>query len=116
MLPIKSNLESSNIIERSSTIIANQTGQKIIVTGKNEQQTAGVAKSLSVAAPIASEIRLLGPVKAPIYMLRGNYRYRILIKTSRTINIQKWLKSLISSVKVPSSVVVKIDIDPYSFM
>ncbi|MFN7525382.1 MAG: protein kinase domain-containing protein, partial [Aphanizomenon sp.] len=35
---IKSNLESSNIIEKSSTIIANQTGQKIIVTGKNEQQ------------------------------------------------------------------------------
>jgi primosomal protein N' (replication factor Y) len=88
----------------------------IIISGKNEQQTAGVAKSLAVAAPIASEIRLLGPVKAPIYMLRGNYRYRILIKTSRTINIQKWLKSLISSVKVPSSVVVKIDIDPYSFM
>jgi primosomal protein N' (replication factor Y) len=88
----------------------------IIISGKQERVVAGVAKAIVKAAPMQEEIRVLGPVPATIYLLRGSFRYRILIKTSRNINIQKWLNTLLAQIKAPSSVMIKVDIDPYSFM
>jgi serine/threonine-protein kinase len=77
---IKSNLESSNIIERSSTIIANQTGQKIIVTGKNEQQKIknmyvmtlrkNQAYLITYTAPIDDYDKLIKPVQDMIKSLQ----------------------------------------------
>ena len=77
---IKSNLESSNIIERSSTIIANQTGQKIIVTGKNEQQKIknmyvmtlrkNQAYLITYTAPIDDYDKLIKPVEDMIKSLQ----------------------------------------------
>ena len=77
---IKSNLESSNIIERSSTIIANQTGQKIIVTGKNEQQKIknmyvmtlrkNQAYLIAYTAPIDDYDKLIKPVEDMIKSLQ----------------------------------------------
>jgi len=88
----------------------------IIITGKNERQVMQAAKAIVAAAPLEDSVRVMGPVPAPIYMLRGNYRYRILVRTPRNINIQKWLRSLLSCVKTPSTVRIKVDVDPYSFM
>ncbi|PIR37126.1 MAG: primosomal protein N' [Alphaproteobacteria bacterium CG11_big_fil_rev_8_21_14_0_20_39_49] len=88
----------------------------IIISGKNERLTQNIAKAIVRAAPLQDEVRVMGPVPATIYMLRGNYRFRILIKTMRNINIQKWIAKLLSQVKTPASVNVKVDIDPYSFM
>jgi primosomal protein N' (replication factor Y) len=88
----------------------------IIISGKNEREVAAIAKAIVKIAPITKDMQVLGPVPAPLYLLRGNYRYRILVRSARNINVQKWLKALIASVKVPASVKVKVDIDPYSFM
>ncbi len=88
----------------------------IIISGKQERLTHNVAKAIARAAPIQDEVRVMGPVPSTIYMLRGNYRFRILVKTMRNVNIQKWLNKLLSQIKPPSSVTVKVDIDPYSFM
>jgi primosomal protein N' (replication factor Y) len=88
----------------------------IIISGVNERETHLVAKAIVAAAPIQNSIRMLGPVPAPIYLLRGKYRFRILVHSPRNINIQAWLKSLLASLKIPTRVKVKVDIDPYSFM
>ena len=70
---------------------------------------------LGKAAFNNSEISTLGPAPAPIYMLRGKYRYRLLLKTAKNIKIQEILKQWLKRVKIPASVRVEIDIDPYSF-
>jgi primosomal protein N' (replication factor Y) len=88
----------------------------IIISGKQERVASNVAKALVRSAPLIDEIKLMGPVPATIYMLRGNYRFRILVKTERNINIQKWLGKLLAQINPPSSVTIKVDIDPYSFM
>ena len=49
-------------------------------------------------------------------MLRGKFRYRLLLKTARAINIQEVIRTWLKRVQVPSSVRVQVDIDPYSFM
>lgn len=87
----------------------------IIVSGSNQQQTAAVAAAFGQTAPNTQNIFTLGPAPAPLFMLRDKYRYRLMLKTTRNINIQNVLKEWMQMVRVPSNVRVEIDIDPYSF-
>ena len=88
----------------------------IIISSTNADAAEKVAFSLLKNAPRTDEISVLGPAQAPIYMLRGKYRYRLLLKTLKNINIQDILKKWLGMVNVPSNVRVETDIDPYSFM
>ncbi len=88
----------------------------IIVSGSNQVQVAAVASALGRTAPQTDYISVLGPAPAPLYMLRDKYRYRLLLKTAKNINIQQVLQTWRQMIKVPSNVMVEIDIDPYSFM
>ena len=87
-----------------------------IISGSEENMVSGIAKNIVNSAPKNEEIMVLGPVPAPISMLRSKFRYRILIKAARNINIQNFIAQTMSNIKIPSSVKVKIDIDPYSFL
>jgi len=88
----------------------------IIISGTEESSVSGVGRNIVNFAPKNNEITVLGPVPAPIFMLRGKFRYRILIKTARNINIQNFIAQTFRHVKIPGSVKVKVDIDPYSFL
>jgi primosomal protein N' (replication factor Y) len=58
----------------------------------------------------------LGPAPAPLAILRGRHRRRLLVKAARTVNLQATLHSWLAAVEVPNSVRVQVDIDPYSFL
>ncbi len=88
----------------------------VVVSGPNQEQAEKTAIYLGQCAPHTDMISTLGPAPAPIYMLRGKYRFRLLLKTARTINIQEVLRTWIKRVQIPSGVRVQVDIDPYSFM
>ena len=88
----------------------------IIISSSNKQCAAQVAQYFGKTAPQNNYISVLGPAPAPLYMLRNKYRYRLMLKTSRSINIQKVLREWRNMVRVPTNVSVEIDIDPYSFM
>lgn len=88
----------------------------VVVSGANQEQAEKTAIYLGQCAPHTDMISTLGPAPAPIYMLRGKYRFRLLLKTARTINIQEVLRTWIKRVQIPSGVRVQVDVDPYSFM
>ena len=88
----------------------------IIVTSANEQAAEKTAFELSKKLVRSEGVWLLGPAPAPIYMLRSKFRYRLLLKTLKTINIQSIVQTWLSRVDIPSNVKVEVDIDPYSFM
>ena len=88
----------------------------VIVSGTNHDQTERVATWLGQCAPNTDSITTLGPAQAPIYMLRGKYRYRLLLKTTKLIRIQEVLRNWLGRVNIPNNVRVEVDIDPYSFM
>jgi primosomal protein N' (replication factor Y) len=48
--------------------------------------------------------------------LRGRHRRRFLMKTGRTVAVQRLLRGWLGTLKLPGSVRVQIDIDPYSFL
>lgn len=88
----------------------------VIIAGRNEQEAFEVAKMLARSAPRGEEIQVLGPAQAPMARIRGRYRFRILIKADKNIDIQKAVRSWIGGHKIPSTVKVAIDVDPQSFM
>jgi len=88
----------------------------LIVSGSNRDTAERTAVLLGQSAPNNDYISTLGPAPAPIYMLRGKYRYRLLLKTSKSIKIQEVLREWLKKITLPSNVRVEIDIDPYSFM
>lgn len=88
----------------------------LIISGANQHTAANVAADFGKTAPHTDFISVLGPAPAPLFMLRDKYRFRLLLKTTRNINIQEVIKKWLTMVKIPSSVRVEVDIDPYSFM
>ncbi len=88
----------------------------LIVSGDDPQAVDKVAADLSRAAPHGDEVEVLGPAPAPLSLLRGKHRRRLLLKTARRIGVQSVLKQWLGRVQVPSTVRVQIDVDPYSFI
>ena len=88
----------------------------IIISSTSQYNAEKTAYTLIKNAPNMEGVSVLGPAPAPIFMLRGKYRYRLLLKTLKTINIQAIMKKWLSMTNIPANVRVEADIDPYSFM
>jgi len=88
----------------------------VILSAKDPRIVDNLASIIAASAPYNSGVQILGPVIAPIAILRGRHRRRFLVKCSKNINIQKILKSWLQKIKVPSNAKVDIDIDPYNFL
>lgn len=88
----------------------------LIISGADQYLTGAVAAEFGKTAPHTDYVSALGPAPAPLFLLRDKYRYRLMLKTAKNINIQQVLAQWLQMVKVPSTVKVEVDIDPYSFM
>lgn len=88
----------------------------IVVSSRDPQVASDLAQALARCAPSAPEIRVLGPAPAPLSLLRGQHRHRLLLKTGRDIAVQPVLRNWLSQIKVPANARVRVDIDPYSFL
>jgi primosomal protein N' (replication factor Y) len=88
----------------------------LIVSGRDERRVDEVARRLGATAPHGDGIDVLGPAPAPLAVLRGRHRRRLLVKARREVNLQDALRHWLGAVKVPGTVRVQVDIDPYSFL
>ena len=88
----------------------------IIVSGPDEPEVTTVARALGRAAPRSAEVSVLGPAPAPLSMLRGRYRQRLLVQARRSTDLQAIIAGWLAAVPVPANVRVAVDIDPYSFL
>ncbi len=92
----------------------------IILSGRHEASVAGTARALAriarSALPEEGGIEVWGPAPAPLALLRGRYRYRLLIKCTRSQLPQPWLRHWLARLDAPSRVSLRVDVDPYSFL
>lgn len=88
----------------------------LIVSGPDRGAVDRVARELGQAAPQGDGIMVLGPAEAPLALLRGRHRRRLLFKADRRIAVQPLVTEWVARVQVPGIVRVQIDIDPYSFL
>ncbi len=67
--------------------------------------------------PAEGDLLVLGPAEAPIAMVRGRHRFRILIKAPRTADLQRFVRAMLAAGPAErGGVRVASDIDPQSFL
>ena len=88
----------------------------LIVSAENPDAADAAARDLGRAAPHGAGIAVLGPAPAPLAVLRGRHRRRLLLKTRRDIAVQPLLRHWLAQVTVPRNVRVEVDVDPVSFL
>ncbi len=106
----------------------------IIVSGSDFAGTQAHARALAQAAhhmppserwrlaaagglPTQDETILLGPAEAPIALIAGRHRFRLLVKAPRRGDLQGFLRALAAAAPpARGSVRVAFDVDPQSFL
>jgi primosomal protein N' (replication factor Y) len=65
----------------------------------------------------SDEVVVLGPAEAPIAIVRGRHRFRLLVKSPRSADLQGFLRAMIAAAPPErGGVRVAIDVDPQSFL
>lgn len=91
----------------------------LTLSSPNRETVALAARELGNAfpqGPSLENVHLFGPVPAPLSIVRGRHRWRLLVKTEKNFPLQKLLSHWIPKVKIDRSVQLSIDIDPYTFL
>jgi len=88
----------------------------IILSGPDAAALDSFGRALAAAAPNADGVEIYGPADAPLALVRGRRRKRLLVRADRGIDLQAYLAAWRVRVKVPSSMRMVIDVDPYSFL
>ncbi|ARS25865.1 primosomal protein N' [Sphingomonas sp. KC8] len=88
----------------------------IIVSSEKQDEAVAIARLIGKTAPEVEGMQVFGPAPAPLAMLRGRHRQRLLIHARRALNVQDVVREWLGSLEWPRSVRVAVDVDPYSFV
>jgi primosomal protein N' (replication factor Y) len=88
----------------------------LILSGVDALAVEKTANDLAAAIPNAERLEVYGPADAPLGLIRGRRRKRLLVRADRDVDLQGFLRAWLARVKVPASVRLTVDVDPYSFL
>jgi primosomal protein N' (replication factor Y) len=89
----------------------------LIISAKHREQAETFARAVVRASPPARSIEVLGPAEAPLAVVRGRHRWRVLVKSPREVDVQSYLKMWLDNVPAPKGDLrLTVDIDPYNFL
>ncbi len=88
----------------------------IILSGRDEGEVDAAARAMRRAAPGGDDLLILGPAPAPLSLLRGRHRRRLLLKAGRQINVQEKMRAWLAATPRLGKVRIQLDVDPYSFL
>jgi primosomal protein N' (replication factor Y) (superfamily II helicase) len=89
----------------------------LVVSGSDKHETQSYARALARAAPPLDDVRILGPADAPLSLVRGRHRLRLLVKAPRAFDLSAYLRDwLAAAPKAKGSIKLDIDVDPQSFL
>jgi len=88
----------------------------IIISSEDEAEAIEAARIVGASAPKANGVYIYGPAPAPLSMLRGRYRQRLLVHAQRKVELQTIMRDWIGDLKFANGVRLGIDVDPYSFL
>jgi primosomal protein N' (replication factor Y) (superfamily II helicase) len=89
----------------------------IVISARDKELAELFARDVARRAPPAERIDVLGPAEAPLAIIRGRYRWRLLIKAPRELDLQTYLRTWLATLpKPPADLRLTVDIDPYNFL
>lgn len=89
----------------------------LIVSARHKELAEKAAAEIARRAPKAERITVLGPAEAPLAVIRGRHRWRLLVKAPREIDVQAYLREWLAALpEVKGDLRLTVDVDPYSFL
>jgi primosomal protein N' (replication factor Y) len=88
----------------------------IIISSEDEREAIEAARAIGASAPRADGMYVYGPAPAPLAMLRGRHRQRLLIHAQRSVELQTIMREWLGGLQFPRGVRIGVDVDPYSFL
>jgi primosomal protein N' (replication factor Y) (superfamily II helicase) len=89
----------------------------LIVSAGDRPTAEGFARKLAAVAPLDERIQVLGPAEAPLAVLKGRYRFRLLVKSLRNVDLSQYLREwLEAGPKTKGNLKLEVDVDPQSFL
>jgi primosomal protein N' (replication factor Y) len=89
----------------------------LIVSAGDRSTAEGFARRLAAVAPLDERIRVLGPAEAPLAVIKGRFRFRLLVKSFRNVDLSAYLREwLASGPKTKGNLKLEVDVDPQSFL
>ena len=88
----------------------------LVITAYERHAAESYARTLASAAPKDEQVRVLGPAEAPVAVVRGRHRFRLLAKSPRSFDLSAYLRQwLAAAPKARGNVRLEVDVDPQSF-
>ena len=89
----------------------------LIISARHKEAAEAFARAVVRRAPLAETIEVLGPAEAPLAVVRGRHRWRILVKAPREVDLQTYLRAWLAALPdTKGDLRLTVDIDPYNFM
>jgi primosomal protein N' (replication factor Y) (superfamily II helicase) len=88
----------------------------LVITANERHEAESFGRALVNAAPKDEHVRVLGPAEAPIAVVRGRHRFRLLVKSPRPFDLSLYLRGWLANAPKPrGNVRLEVDVDPQSF-
>ncbi len=87
----------------------------LILTSTNNTKLDQDSNELKKFLEKKINAKILGPVNAPIYKLKKNYRNRLLIRSNKSVKIQHSLALALKNFNFSSGIKLTVDVDPINF-
>ena len=89
----------------------------LIVSARDKGEAERAARLIAKLAPFSERISVLGPAEAPLAIIRGRHRWRLLVKAPRDLDMQAYLREwLLGLPPIKGDVRLTVDVDPYGFL
>lgn len=89
----------------------------LIVSATDKAMAEAYGQALAREADPPPGVMVLGPAEAPLALIRGRHRFRLLVKTERNVDMQAYLREWLARAPKPrGNIKVTIDVDPQSFL
>ena len=89
----------------------------LVVSAGERAMAEGFARQLTACAPLDDAVKVLGPAEAPLAVVRGRYRYRLLVKSQRGYDLSGYLRDWLAAAPKPKGTLkLEVDVDPQSFL
>jgi primosomal protein N' (replication factor Y) len=89
----------------------------LVISSAEKPAADGFARRLAGSAPHTDAVRVLGPAEAPLALVRGRHRFRLLVKSPRAFDLSAYLREWLAGAPKPKGDLrLEVDIDPMSFL
>jgi primosomal protein N' (replication factor Y) (superfamily II helicase) len=89
----------------------------LIVSAGDRPTAEGYARRLAAVAPRDERVQVLGPAEAPLAVIKGRYRFRLLVKSARGFDLSDYVREwLAAGPKTKGNLKLEVDVDPQSFL